>query len=118
MYGECIDCSRQSQRNNPHFQKNMKSIYFSFKYSIILTTPYTTGLLRNSMQKSMEMSFFVMPFFGEEMHMRNMGMSFFGMPFFGEEMHMRNMGMSFLSHALYQEASACPVNRGTHATRI
>ena len=30
---------------------------------------------------SMEMSFFVMSFYGEAMHMRNMGMSFFGMPF-------------------------------------
>jgi hypothetical protein len=29
------------------------------------------------MQKSMEMSFFVMPFYGEAMRMRNMGMSFF-----------------------------------------
>ena len=29
------------------------------------------------MQKSMEMSFFVMPFYGEVMHIRNMEMSFF-----------------------------------------
>ena len=30
----------------------------------------------------------------------------------------KSMEMSFLSHALSQEASACPVNRGTCATLV
>jgi hypothetical protein len=45
-------------------------------------------------------------------HERNVTLSM-GMSFFAW-----NMGMSFLSHSLYNEALACPVNRGTYATRV
>jgi hypothetical protein len=37
---------------------------------------------------------------GERNLSRSIEMSFFIMPFYGEAMHMRNMGMSFLWYAL------------------